>query len=240
MATSLDLSTFEHESVTIEVRFAEALSLWDKAGATWQKISEKVSGLSLQNADPRTQVFWVDDRFEMAIELKRAVVVEHRPKGSLEKFSELATHLIDALQNQLSVTEFSRVGCRATYWKPMSSLHAASEAMIDGGVPACPGHAVLGKDANLGELEYRAQYEAKNFGLLLAVRSQSRKLTYNAPINFSHLVKIDAEETFGIQQDFDYYTRGITPSTELRPRIWIDQALHIGKRAGRELTGQRK
>jgi hypothetical protein len=235
MSTGLDINGFLLESITMEIRFGDALLMWDRSGDLWAEVSKKLPGLKLQTADPRMQQFYLNDDFELIAELKRAVVSQFRPGEDVARFGEVATVLFDQIAKSLAIVDYSRVGFRALYWKETKDPTEALELMTSAGVCLPPGHTHMLKDMQHTELEMRSQYESKTYGLNLAIRTQARTPAFNIPIGARHAITAKTDKSFGVQQDFDYYTCGITASEQLRPKVWIDQALKAGKRGLRAL-----
>jgi hypothetical protein len=235
MSSGLDINGFLLESITMEIRFGEALLLWDRAGDLWTEVSKKLPGMKLQAADPRMQQFYLNDDFELVLELKRAFVSQIRPGDDLARFSEVTTVAFDQIAKSLTIVDYSRVGFRALYWKETKDATEALELMTSSGVCLPPGHTHMLKDMQHTELEMRSQYESKTYGLSIAVRTQARTPSFNIPISARHAVTAKTDKSFGVQQDFDYYTCGITASEQLRPKVWIEQAMKAGKRGLRGL-----
>src|ERR1035438_390397 len=85
--TALDVGAFEFEQAVIEIRYKEAFSFWDNAGALWERVLAQYPAAVLKVGSPGVTTFHLDKELELTAELARAVVVHHRPPADLKRLA---------------------------------------------------------------------------------------------------------------------------------------------------------
>jgi hypothetical protein len=234
------MSSSEHgkqamESATLEVRYADAFLLWDRAGKVWDTIAAACPGVVLKNAEPRQTTFQLRDEFELRVEFNRLVVIYIGSEDGWDAFKDVATTVVDSAVRNLELRDFSRVGLRVNYWQAMDSCAAAVRTFMSSNLLQLPRTRVLGENEEVKALDYVARWETANAGITIACRVLERKQNLEVPIQVRRFVELTKQGGYGILQDVDYYTVGITSAEQIRPRLWIDQGLKAIRKALRSV-----
>jgi hypothetical protein len=225
------LTDFILETLVFEVRYADALQLWDSAGEIWSELCTKLPGLTLQAADPRAQTFTLGDNFELTTDLKRAAITDFKPSRESERLAEIATLLLDQIVKSLRLPDFSRVGLRAMYWKDAKSISGAVKDMSASNLTKAMVGPLSGKDSAQTEIQYGTRFETETSGIAIRLASQTRQVNLDVAMGARRYFESKKIEEHGVILDVDYYTRGVVGAEQIRPRVWIDQAMAIAKRA---------
>jgi hypothetical protein len=235
MPSSLDLNEFTLETLVFEVRYDDAYGIWDHAGEIWTALSTRLPGVVLQTAEPKSQMFWLGDTFELFVELKRVAVADNKPTKEGERLAEVATHVLDQAIKSLHIADFSRVGLRAVFWMETKTIDNAVKKLAGTRLTCALEIPLLSKDANQTEIQYTTRFETAAAGIAVKIGTQTRQVNMDVPPNARRFFEPKKVEQHGTLVDFDYYTRGIVSAEQVRPRVWIDQALKTARRAFRGL-----
>jgi hypothetical protein len=231
----LDLGAFELESALIEVRYKEALAIWDRAGTLWSEVCRIYPELKIRHGEPNKTTFELDQSIELNVALASSSVMDHNPKD-LERLRTISSALFDQVTKTLEVKDYLRVGLRLIYWKDTESEEAAARELYSTGLFNPPSITPLGKESTLSSTDLVTRWETRSAGTTLAIRTQSKRPNIDIPPQVAHLVQLrEAGVKHGTLVDIDYFTKGIIASEQLRPKVWIDQAYQAARKAYRSL-----
>ncbi len=235
--SELDLRSCKLESAVLEVRYKEAFLLWDRAGHVAAAIHSRLPNVVLKSAQPASITFQLNNQIDIGFELARSVVTHYGADFDLEQLAEVSSVVLDCVSSELKVVDFTRVGLRVRYWKSAGSEVEASKLFPTHLLGRGLASSTIAKEAELTSAESSARWEAKGFGLLAAIRTQSRTLNINIPTQLLSDVELKTpNESFGVVQDFDYFTKGIVSAELVRPKLWIPQGLQAIRKAHRSVT----
>ena len=90
MTTSFDLSHFSLHQAILEIRYQDALLLWDRSGLLWHEIKKIKPEIKMQDAKPLVTTFFLDNKFDLTVKTDRSHIVDTKPISSLKDFIELS------------------------------------------------------------------------------------------------------------------------------------------------------
>ena len=105
----LKFSDFKLQSVHFEARYEHAFLLWDRSGVIWSEMGKNAGNLKPNKAQPNKTQFSLDDRFNLAVEIDKAYIMDLEPDKKLGTFSELSKQLIDQICEHLHINFFKRL-----------------------------------------------------------------------------------------------------------------------------------
>jgi hypothetical protein len=222
----MSLSSFKLEQTTLEVRYAPALALWDKAGSVWQLIQERWPEITLVTAEPAKTVF----RFRNTtffIELESARLTTFGPEKSLDGFRNDGRQFLAAIVQELRIRLFKRIGFRSVYFREYPNREEAAESFLSLDLVRVPDKKVFEvSDKPIG-LQYFARWESDTKGLLVQARAEVRKLDYDPPPELANDVEAIHRERYGVTLDFDYYTAAPVEPAQIDAAEWVKHAVHL-------------
>ena len=226
---ALDLGKFKLKKVILELRYANAYLLWDRAGEIWSRAEMKWPGLNLKKAEPGATIFAYENRFELGINLDKTFIVGHDPKPDLEQFSDYTGIFSDIAKDSLGLSEYNRLGLRVFYERKYDGKNSASQALfgsVDLPQPSGKHFNVSGK---VVQPEFALRWEGQAIGVRASLAVQSRKIDFDAPLGVDEFSSIHAEVDL-LVLDVDYYTLARIGVGQFQAKEWIQQAHHLIKR----------
>jgi hypothetical protein len=123
-----DLALFH---AAFEVRFEEALLIWDRSGVVWNETRQALPSLKRRHVEPNKVVFASEKpEIELALELERLGVIAHNPDKNLQELSGIVSKFTDIAVAHLGVRQYSRVGLRLMFKKEFATPHEAAAAFV--------------------------------------------------------------------------------------------------------------
>ena len=236
MKNSLDLSSFKLNQATMEIRFNNAYTLWDRAGQIWSKASSKWSNLKMGKAEPMVTKFLVDDRYELSIKLDVAHLIDLTPSSNLKEFMANAELFVTLVADTLDITEFTRLGFRLIYCKRFPNKTEAADSLISTKMISV----LSGKHFNIeGKVlmpNYSLRWEGVSMGVRVALLARDKKIDLNVNPGMEEITPVHVERSELIY-DIDYYTLKNTKKGQLNVKEWISQAYHLVKRDSNVFMG---
>lgn len=232
MAKPLDFAQFHLEKATLEVRFDFSFFHWDRSSAIWTELRRRMPKLKVVSADPAKIEVRVNDRYTYITELEKALITDLKPHASLKGFASVADSFFRAVNEQLEIVQYNRIGTRLIYFRNYPTKEAAVEAFADSGVNRIPGQPLFGVKGALIGSNYLARFEDDVKGYTIQMRTESRKLVLDLqPTNLGwENLKIDAEEKHGIIFDVDKYTVAPVDVDQFDADEWLKQVVHAIRR----------
>jgi hypothetical protein len=232
-----DLSSFQLELATLEVRYPSTFVLWDKSGALWSSIQGKWPELKLTSADPMKTAFQIGDN-ALKAETETASITRINPERSLGEFSAMATTFFTLTMQHLKILLYKRVGFRLIYFKEFENKKEASMAFFALRLMNVP----EGKRFEIDELptdpQYVLRWESDKKGALLQCRVETRKTDFDPPPALQSLIKPVHQARSGIVFDVDYYTVAPVEPGQIDMSQWVKHALHVISRDSRYIFGE--
>jgi hypothetical protein len=236
MQKSIDLSNLKLTQATMEIRFQNAYILWDRTGLVWSKASSEWPNIKMGKADPMVTTFTLDDRYEIALKLDRAHLVDMQPSSSLKELMENSEIFVNLVADCLDITEFTRLGFRLIFSKKFQDKTEAANALILTKVMSVP----IGKHFNIeGQVlmpEYSLKWEGESTGVRVKLSAQDKKIDLNVVPGVEEITPLHIQHS-EIVYDIDYYTLKNTKRGQLNVKEWISQAYHLVKRDSKVFTG---
>jgi hypothetical protein len=220
----IDFEDAETESVTIELRYPQALPLWDDSGKIWTRLRDSFPELKLNTAVPQQQIF-ESAQLRMVVELEAFRVTARNPKAEI-RVAEAAQEMLETCSKYLHLSAFSRLGLRSIkVIKAPSSQDATAEAL-----KMLPHHLPdsVAKSSKVMTFNASLRHETETLGLLASIRGEERELKAVFPWEVSYrltpaLTK-QMEKEYVIVFDSDYFTVGTTERESLDITEWARQA----------------
>lgn len=230
----LDLSSFELENCTLEVRYPFALAIWDQSGQLWKAIQEKWPDIAPIAVDPRKVDFQTGKtRFTVEFEQARITVVE--PEKSLEQFFKDSKEFVRLTTHHMQILTFKRVGFRLLYFKEFKDKIDAAKAFFSLGLIRLP----EGKKFEIEEQplnpNYALRWESEKKGVMLSCRVETRTVDITPPPEAARVMKPIHKETSGVVLDIDYYTVAPVEPGQIDAHEWMKHAMHVIARDSRYL-----
>jgi hypothetical protein len=222
----LDYSDCKIDTVTIEVRYDQALPLWDKAGEVWAEVQSQFPELQLQTGTPAQQAF---ESFDIsAVTELAAFRASCRGVDAEKKAAQVSQKLLQVCADRLKLAVFTRVGLREIRSRKFANLDEANSAVSSLMSPALAGSLV--GDSKLSTFTCALKQESKTSGLSASIRTEERETKVQIPWAFRESITADLAKEYVIVVDSDYYTIGTTLRKTLNLEEWAKQGYRTIKR----------
>ena len=221
------MSAFEDsrtESVTIELRYPPAFTLWDDSGKIWTRIKDRFPELRMNTAMPLQQIF-ESPQFRIFIELEVFRVTARNPKPEISA-AGAAQEMLETCSKYLNLSVFSRLGFRQIRALKTPSLQDATAHALQ----MLPNHlrGSVAKSAKVTSFNAGLRHETETVGLLAAIRGEEREFKATFPWEVSDRLTPELTKQLGKEYvlifDSDYYTVGTTERESLNIAEWARQA----------------
>lgn len=218
----LPLSGFRRDQIILEVRYEQALPLWDRAGQVWEAIGRNFKSFKIQSAAPNEAVFFGDNRFTMAVSLERASITDHRPQGTPETTFDVFKSFTDAAISTLGVRALSRLGNRYVYALECKSREDMAERLrqaLPGLIPPRPLFSFEPK-----EFAPSLVLESNDGALAGIFRLHQREQSINfqpPPDALASGVERIERTVFAVVLDFDFSTRKTMAVESFETKSWL-------------------
>lgn len=224
---SFDISKFNLEAATLELRYDSAFPLWDRAGALWAEIRNKYHDISIHQAEPNTTVFRYMDKFEMGIHVDRLSLSTNSAKNWPSEFLDIAQTLVSTASNVLNINEFSRIGIRPIFVCETTEQEAI-ELFVNTKMLKMPNKSeYFGIKGQPKLPEFKLSWESETLGVTVHIQFIENKINIGVPFNLLRYLDTRKIERLILQFDADYYTKVGVRVSQLDVRDWVKQALHV-------------
>lgn len=229
--TFQDLRLFH---AAFEVRFDEALFLWDRAGQVWDQTLKAIGGLKRQHAEPNKVVFasLAPPSVELTAELGRLGVIEHNPDSKLEFLSETASKFTDIVTDRLDILQYRRVGLRLMFEKQFETPEAAAEAFFSSSIVTAIYEPLFGISGPIIQPEYAFRREDGKNGFSVRFKSETQNFEFAPTMDWADFAKAISETRHRLTLDIDCYIQAPVSVEKMRFLDWIPSTFHIIKRDG--------
>lgn len=227
----MNIDEFKLWSVSFEIRYDDAYTIWDNIGRFWNTIKESWPNMELaRNPSPVVTHFYIDNKFEIALETGKIYIIQHHNVDSeLKEFTKLVDAIVSIAQEMFNISTYKRIGFRPVFFKEYDSKESTANGFLGLNLIRKVDTKHFNIEGKLSSLEYGSCWEDENSGARIKFASITRKVGIEIPINIPEIEKQTIEK-WGIQIDMDYYTVKSVPKGQFRPSEWIKQARHIIRR----------
>ena len=220
------------ERATVEIRYAPAYLLWDRAGQLWTTCLEKWPNLKNVEAIPARTVFHLEregiTNYEFVAELQNARIIAHRPKSNLKEFSEMVSEFFGFIIKILELNSFERIGFRLMSVKQMKILEEALKITCGLALLNIPEEKAFGFDRKDVSPEIILLLEGEECGARVRIVGQQTSLQLTAPPGvFEEPIK---KTNFRVMYDIDYFTKKQVEVPQINFSEWIQNAYRVIKR----------
>jgi hypothetical protein len=226
------LDSFKIRQLIVQIRYAHALELWDRAGSVNRRIQKIWPGLEIvgERVQPNNVVL-KGDKIQVDTGLEQSTI-------SLSQLTTLeqhnSQHIVDtfgAWRDELSLTKLARVSSRIIYAREFPTLGEANQELFKLNLCRLPGTKVFDQSTdsprNAFDLTYRFEDEA-SFAFL-RVFTQGVKLEFKADKEFTTL-KDTSEVKNRLIVDFDRGLKQPTDAASFRMDEWLKGFMHVLRR----------
>jgi hypothetical protein len=117
----VDLAIFKIQQATLELRYATAFLLWDRAGAIWRRIASYYPETAPKNVQTNVQTFSLDEITDASIQVERCSVSTMHV-GNLDNLKKMSGILCEEVISKLEIKIIDRVGFRVIFEKKFNSV----------------------------------------------------------------------------------------------------------------------
>lgn len=229
MSQSLDFTQLKLVSATIEIRYDTAYILWDRAGLIWSKASLKWQDLKINQADPNTTRFIINDRFDLLVSLDRIHIIDSKPTANLKEFIEYADIFINLVMESLDIAKLTRIGFRLIYNKYFPDKNMAAEALVSSKMMVVPKSKFFNIQGKVLSPVYSLIWEGESTAVKVTLSARDKKVEFNAPPGLEEVPSVNVTK-HDVLYDIDYYTIKPVSKGQFNVREWIEQTYQLIKR----------
>jgi hypothetical protein len=226
---AIDLSQFKVQKCVLELRYATAFLLWDRAGSIASQLSKHYPNLKLKEVQPNSQLISVDEHSDAHVKIDSASVTVAFPTSDLNTFKKLASVLFPLVIDKLELDILSRIGFRVFFEKAFKNREgtAAFVAEITRSMPRKSKY--FGFEGKMFEFDHAIRWETEVLGCLARIRTIQNQLDIEIPNDFGALDPVHAEK-HAVQVDADYYAHAPTPIGKFDAVSIIESWYHLIRR----------
>lgn len=224
------LDSFKLHSAVIQIKYADAYEIWDRAGKIARHLSRIWPGLKLAEGQPHQQVLQGEGvHLQTGITKSTATLSGEKALGQLKV--QQINDTFGVWREVLELNELNQVSTRVTYLKEFASLKDANAELFSWNLAQWPTTKVfdqpLESDHNGLEIQYR--FEDKNSFSVLKLKAE--QLKFEADLDPYY---VDDPEIRKIKSrlavDFDRGLLGSVSAEKFRMDEWIKGYQHILRR----------
>lgn len=224
MATPLSLSEFKFEKAVLEIRYPQALLLWDRSGQLWTPLKRAYPDLKIVQAQPNQTVFNLLPDYQLKVEMDKCAIMIDEP-GDLDAFGAMADVFVRSVTETLEISAVSRVGFRVTYFKEFPSRESAADALRETKRLAFPTGRLFGAPATISGGVFTVRWEDDKTGATARLDTDGRRIEYDGNFGAREFTPQNRVR-HGITFDVDVFIVPTIPIGQLRPSEWIKQSAH--------------
>lgn len=225
----MELTEFELERATFEVRYEPAFQLWDGSGALTGELLKKIPDTEVVDGQPAKISYRIGRIGDMCVELDKSFVVLHYPQRSLETLTPIAEQLVKLLLRHLKVSQFNRVGTRVLYTKKYEDLQYATKKLLDHGPLGVPEGKHFGQEGSPKQADFSLRWEGPALGTWVRIFTETVKVEFTPPPAIRE-VSPTKSETSRLAVDIDYYSTAAMLPEQLHVADWIKNVVHVANR----------
>ena len=226
---SLQLADLELYQAHCELRSDPMYLLWDRAGAVWHEMTEKMPGLTHATVAPNEQVFRLGQQYELKVQLESHGIHASQPHQSLEEFSEIQGNLTRAIERNLEVEHYKRIGLRVMYAREFASKAEATKYLVGRGLVKTSTELCFGVEGDIAQPQNIATVEGKSGGWSARVQVKEEAFSINVPLSWDEPVP-EEKTKVRVVLDIDRYETGLLPIGQIDVSDWIKSGAHAIRR----------
>lgn len=177
--TLADLDLFQ---AVIEVRYAQACALLDKAGELWTRLALELGELRMLSAVPAETVFRLGSEYELAVKLETASIHAFKPDRTLGGFAKNADLFYRSVVELVQIPQFSRVGFRLVYSRDFPTVEEASAVALSSPILNAPQGRHFNQAGRPLKPEWALRWEDGHNGIHTRLRIDEWKYEFLPPL----------------------------------------------------------
>jgi hypothetical protein len=224
------LDSFKIHSAIIQIQYADAFLIWDRAGEIGRELSKIWDGLKVAEGQPQQQIL-VGEGVNLQTGFSKSTITisgEHA-LGQLKVGQIIKT--FEVWRNALELAELTRVSTRVVYSKEFASMESANAGLFALNLVQWPDTKVfdqpLESDKNGLEILYRFE-DDKSFSLL---KLKAEQVKYEVDLDENLFGEKKMEKIINrMTIDFDRGLLGSVNAEKFRMDEWLKGYQHILRR----------
>ncbi len=232
----LNFSDFSLTRAVLEVRYANAYILWDRAGKIWADISSLWPDVKVMTVQPSTTAFRLEDKYDLSVQFDKAHIIDLKPTSSLDDFMERADRFMKLVIQHLEIKHFTRTGFRLIYVKPFPDKFQAADSLISTGMISVPHGRQFNIEGRVLLPKYSLVLESDSAGVRILMEVVDKKIDFDPDPSINGLKPVHLE-THELAYDVDYYIPAKLSIGQLNVKEWLSQAYHLIKRDSKSFLG---
>jgi len=224
------LDSFKLHSTIIQISYADAYEIWDRAGAIARRLSRIWSGLKLAEGQPHQQVLQGEGvNIQTGITKSTVTLSGDKALGQLKV--QQINDTFEVWREALELNELNRVSTRVTYLKEFASLKEANAELLSWNLARWPTTKVFDQPLEGGHngLEIQYRFEDENSFSVLKLKAEQLKFEVDLDPYFVDEPKIRKIKN-RMAVDFDRGLLGSVSAEKFRMGEWIKGYQHILRR----------
>lgn len=223
------LDDFKQHALVIQINYASAFELWDNAGSLARELSAIWGPLSVNEANPQTQILQGED-VALSIGFDQSVLTMLRANANPARSSERIASTYEAWVEKLRLLTLQRVSARSTFHKEFDSLDGANAFVLNLGLARWPKSQVFNQDKHSGLNTLDVAFRFQDETAFSVVRVKAEKVTFQAKLDKEFVDEPINVERCRVIVDFDRGTLGETSAGKLRISEWLKGYHHLMRR----------
>lgn len=224
------LDTFKLQQLILQITYPEALILWDRAGRINTRLQAIWPGTTAADVGPNQQSL-NSPSVQIDTSLAKSTLVRNHLTTIDSQTSQQFLNTFQIWRDDLQLGKLNRVSSRALYVRTFPSIAAANAELIAMGLCRMPASKVFDQpiqsENNTVDVAYKFE-DASSFAML-RVRTESVKLEFTPPLEFSNVKPFD-ETRHKLILDFDRGVKGSIEASDFRMDEWLKGFVHVLRR----------
>jgi hypothetical protein len=233
------LDSFQLNTAIVQLQYANAFELWDRAGHVARRLSKIWPGLKLIDAQPQQQTL-SGLGVQIQTGLAQSTITLKGEKSLDQHRIQQIKETFDVWRDALDLEEINRVSTRAIHVKKFVTMKDASAYLLALNLVKWPSEKVFDQPQasplNRPEIAYR--FEDKDSFSFLHFKTEELKLEVDLDPEFFDEHKL-SELRYRTIIDFDRGVLGTVNAQKFRMDDWLKGYLHVLRRDIQKITGAR-
>lgn len=234
------LDPFKLASLTVQIQYADALEIWDRAGATAKEMSKIWTDLQVLEGQPNQQILSGKNvQIQTGIKLSLATLTN---LSSIDRQTiERVAQTFRTWRSELSLEQLSRLSTRALYTRDFESIKEANLALRGLNLVRWPTAKIFDQpedsETNAPEVAFKFE-DSKSFSILRFRTEQLKFRMPPLPPPFEDAAADVGEKTVNrLVVDLDRGLLGIINATQVMMDEWLRGFQHILRRDIEKIVG---
>ena len=192
----VELSQLTANRAVLEVRFENAVLLWDRAGSIFSDIRRLYPGIEFKNIQPNQQLTRLTPKIEFSMSIDRAFIVNSKPSVDFSELKKVGGEIFPLLIRSLEIADFTRIGLRILFQREFPNKGACADYILEA-LPSLERRGKhFGMDARVTDPEIALRWEGETVGCFVRFNVIGNKLKVDIPPEFKGVDPIDKELHF--------------------------------------------